>query len=498
MNYLVPAWHDLQIDWSYSTPHLRFDDAASHVRTLQDGGEKTGVLITDYQPQITTKLSQMSLMPDDYFAVFDYLQGIEGLDGQVVDYMDFPWPEDAYFDFTNFRIFVIVDDKPYAQVTFDVQGKMLSINYLAGPDQNTQLLFDSRGFISRQESPDEMTYFSSAGVWRFKVSKQDGRVTINAAVNDFCQHNQYANLQSLIDEVINQHFLTTLHQDDRLIVTLDDEAKYSLTDFTDQEPIYSASNWHPYINAIQQVRTGIILTDTKRTAQTVQQQVPDDCRIQVLPLFQSQFKLGHSQRVSEQRVAIFAEHMERADLRQTMELIYPRLLDHPTDEGMYIFTYSPDKAGMVNEVFQQFRKDHDGEFILSPNEIDPGENKIDEADIPPLLTIKQTRLVSNMQVLTFLDKIRLLIMWGQPDPFTTIAAVSVGIPILQNFTSEEVQDHQNGIICQNFDELRDGIAYYLDTLKHWNESLVYNVQVLNQYSEDNIREQWERILTNEV
>lgn len=498
MNYLVPAWHDLQNDWSYSMPQLRFDDAASHVRTLQDGGEKTGLLITDYQPQITTKLSQMSLMPDDYFAVFDYLQGIKGLDGQVIDYLDFPWPKGVYFDFTNFRIFAIVDEQPYAQINFDVQGKMLSINYLAGPNQNIQLLFDSRGFVSRQESVDYRTYFSPAGVWRFKVNRQSGVVTVNEAVNDFCQHGKYENLQLLIDEVINHHFLTNLHRDDRIIVTLDDDAKYSLTDFTGNDPIYSVSSWHPYINVLHQVSSGIVLTDTERTAKVVQKQLPDTCHIQVLPLFQSQFKLGHSQRVSEQRIAIFAEHMEPADLRQTMELIYPRLQDHPTDEGMYVFTYSPDKAGMVNEVFKQFRQDHQGEFILSPDEIDPGENKIDAEDVPPLLNIKQTRLVSNMQVLTFFDEIRLLIMWGQLDPFTTIAAVSVGIPILQNFVSEEVHDHRNGIICQNFDELSAGIVYYLDTLKHWNESLVYNIQVLNQYSEDNIREQWKRILTNEV
>ena len=220
----------------------------------------------------------------------------------------------------------------------------------------------------------------------------------------------------------------------------------------------------------------------------------DPEQLGVLPLFQSQFKLGHSQRITEQRVAVFAEHMTDQELMAVLGKLYPRLMKDPSATALYLFSYSNDQAGMISRVFAQFRKKHDGEFILSVNEIDPGENQLEEDELPPLLKIKQQRLVSNADVLTALDKIRLLIMWGQPDEFMSMAAVSVGIPILQNVASSELEDHHNGLLCHNWTELAAGVSYYLDNLKNWNMSLVYNVQLLNKYSEANLLKRWQDYL----
>ena len=497
LNYLVPAWHGLLNDWSYSTPQIEFDDTISHLRMLQKHHEKVGLLVTDYQPQITTKLSRQAISPDRYWSAFDYLQGINTLTGQVFDYRDFPWPANAYFDFTNFRIFVMVGSNLYAIVTFDSQGKILWINFLEGPNANSRLLFDSRGFVSRKEQDNQVTYYNPAGIWRFKHNRETDQVTINPTQHCFCESEHYDHLKDLVTEVVENQFLPQIKARDQLIVTLDDQANIPLSTYDNQHPIYSASRWHPYRDSLSQLHHGKVIADTQKRATELQSQLSTDMSVKVLPLFQSQFKLGHSQRLSQQRVAIFAEHMSAEELRSAMDIMYPRLLKNPKDEALYLFTYSPDKAGMVHQVFEQFRQDHDGEFILSMDEIDPGENHLTEEEIPPLLTIKEKRLVSNMDVLTALDKIRLLIVWGQPDQFMTMAGVSVGIPMLQNFTTEEVEDHHNGIVCHNWDDLKAGIAFYLDTLKNWNQSLVYNVQMLNRYSEDNLIATWQHILESE-
>lgn len=496
MNYLVPAWHDLLNDWAFSQPRIEFDDAISHLRMLQDGGRKAGLLITDYQPQLTTKLSRLAISPDRYWSAFDYLQGIESLTGQVIDYRDFPWPEGAYFDFTNFRIFVMTGSQRYAKITFDTQGKILWIDFDLGPNAGSRLLFDSRGFVSRQEQSDEITYFNPAGDWRFKHNRQSDQVTINQVGQKFCRYASYDHLTDLVSEVTNDNFLNHLRSNDHLIVTVDDNARVPLTLFQQYHPIFSASRWHSYTQAIKDLGGGIILADTQKRATELQEQF-SICSVKVLPLFQSQFQLGHSQRIAQQRVALFAENMSAKDLRAVMDVIYPRLLKRPKDEALYLYTYSPEQAGMVHQTFMDFRKDHEGEFIHSLDEVDPGENKLDEDEIPPLLTIEEQRLTSSMDVLTALDKIRLLIEWGAPDQFMTMAAVSVGIPLLQNFKTEEVEDHHNGIICRGMTDLQQGIAYYLDNLKHWNQSLVYNVKMLNRYSEENLLAIWQQILGDE-
>lgn len=494
MNYFVPAWHKQENDWAYSQPSIEFDDAVSHLRILQDNNYPVGVILTDYQPQLTTKLNHLAFFPNKIWSVFDYLQGIDTLNSQVIDIRDLNWPKGAYFDYTNFRTLVLDGDQLYAVVCYDTQGKILWIDYHAGKYAGSRMLMDSRGFISRQSLNQTDTYFDQQGNWRFKHDRQTDQVTVNPRIVKVDQE-KYSHLSTLLEEIVVKQFLPRLKSSDDLIVTADDESTVDLAQtFNQQNPIYSVSRWHPFEQKIGAVSNHPLITDTTKTANRIKQLATSPKRLDVLPLFQSQFKLGHSQRVSEQRIAVFAEYMSESDLTHILDGLYPRLIKEPDENALYLFTYSGEKSGMVNQVFNQFRKKHNGDFILSLNEIDPGENKLDAEEIPPLLKVKQERFTANAQVLKALDKIRLIIMWGQSDEFMSMAAVSVGIPVLQNFENEEVEDHHNGLICHNWDELIDGVAYYLDTIKNWNQSLVYNVQMLNKYSEENLLNHWQKII----
>lgn len=496
MEYFVPAWHDQLIDWSYTTPEIKFDDAISHARVLQKGGHKVGLVITDYLPHLYTQLSQFALQPDFLFSVFDYIQDVHVWANQVVDYRDLNWPEGIIFDFTNFRLFAVLDGKMYARVTFDIQGKILSVEYADGPQKGKTFLFDSRGFVSRIQEGSAETYLDLKGHWRIKHDTKTDHVTVNQAVPKFCEKTEYSSLQELIEEVLTKHFLDQLNKEDHLIVTGDDNSVVPQMIYNSYHPIFSFSHWHAATQNLDKLNPSQVIVNNDHEKKRLSNKVSNSNDAKVIPLFQSQFKLGHSQRLSQQRIAIFAEYMASQELNDMLETIYPRLLDHPDDTALYLFSYSPDKEGMVHQVFDQFREHHKGEFILSRDEIDPGENQLVQ-DLPPLLKIKQQRLMSNVDVLTALDKIRLLICWGHPDDFMSIAGVSVGIPMLQNFKTAELQDGKNGMMCQDMSSLKRGIAYYLDTLKHWNESLVYNVQMLNRYSEEHLLARWEDLFKGE-
>lgn len=499
MEYFVPAWHGQLNDWSFNIPNIEFDDTISHIRILQQAGRRVGLVITDYQPQLSTKLNQMALNPNEQFSAFDYLQGIKTTDSQIVDYHDLNWPQDAVFDFTNFRIFVTSKGRHYATICFDVQGKILYVQYFQGQNEGTTLRFDSRGFVSRTEKDNEETYFDEEGNWRFKHNTQTDQVIINELAPHFCEQLEYDHLNQLVTEIVKNHFLNEIiRPQDNLVVTLDNQSVVPLAIYIDTQTTYSASRWHPYDQALTDLQSPqTIIVDSEDTAKLVRQ-AKDNVEIAVIPLFESQFKLGHSQRIHQQRIGIFVENMSEDDLKQIVATIYPRLLKNPDDEAMYLFAYSQDKFWMIQRVIDAWHKEHKGEFILSPDEIDPGENKIDEEEIPPLLTVKQQRFTSNQEVLTALDKIRVLISWGGSDPFMTMAAISVGIPLLQNFASDGVEDHHNGIICKNSAELKAGLSYYLDGLKHWNESLVYSVQMLNRYSEENLLALWDQVIKSGV
>lgn len=112
----------------------------------------------------------------------------------------------------------------------------------------------------------------------------------------------------------------------------------------------------------------------------------------------------------------------------------------------------------------------------------------------PKLDIKVQRLTSTSSILNLLDKTRLLINWGQPDDFLQFALISVGVPQLSQMGSPLLADHRNGIICHSINEIKSGLHYYLDNLKHWNQSLAYCVNYLNRYSEDQLLQRWQQLL----
>ena len=153
---------------------VEFDDAVSHLQILRDDQPPAGLIVTDYQPQLSSKLNQFSLAPTKVFAAFDYLQGVEHSDSRVVDYRDLAWPADALFDMTPFRLQVVSQGRKYAQVIFDNQGKVLWIDYFQADGQrNRRLLLDSRGFVSREEEYTDgqlrgFSYFDEQGHWRFR------------------------------------------------------------------------------------------------------------------------------------------------------------------------------------------------------------------------------------------------------------------------------------------------------------------------------------------
>ncbi|MBD5091117.1 MAG: accessory Sec system protein Asp1 [Lactobacillus sp.] len=494
MDYLVPSWHKQLVDWAYSTPEIQFDDTVSHMKVFQHHQRKVGLVIMDYLPQLTTQLSQIALAPDKIFSLFDYLQDVKGFENQVVDYLDFDWPDGAIFDYTNFRLFVVVKGKVYAKITFDTQSKIHSIAYFKDGNIDRRLLMDSRGFISSEEHEGVETYFSPSGVWRFKRNKETDHVIINNSVFPFCRHSEYAHMQDLLIEVMQEQFLSELKSTDNLIVTLDDHMSIPIDIYQKYHPIYSISHWHQYSGQLPDKITSKVVFDS----QELLQRFNYISNGEVIPLFQSQFKLGHSQRLSQQRIAIFAENMSHDELAEMLEQLYPRLIANPLDEAVHIFAYSIEKSSMANQVIRELHQKHSGEFILSMNEIDPGENQIEKEDIPPLLSIKVKRLTSTAEVLRALDKIRTLIIWNKNDQFMEIAGISVGIPIIQNFESIEVMDHKNGIVCDEISNISEFVSYYLDSLKHWNESLVHNVKVMNHYSEDNIFAKWQAILERKV
>ncbi|QLL73244.1 accessory Sec system protein Asp1 [Lactobacillus crispatus] len=493
MEYIIPAWHGQLTDWSYNIPQIEIYDGINRMRVLQDSGREVELVLTDYQPQMTTKLNKAAIYPDKIFSVYDKLQGIQGGYNQILSFRDFNWPDDVIFDFSPFRVLVISENRLFAKVNFDTQGKILSVEYFDNQGQKTKnLIIDSRGFISSAQMGDKTVYYDEEGHWRFIHDVQSDHVVINPQFNEFGRL-EYSHIIDLIQEAFANEFLCHVQSSDNLIVTIENRSTISYEKYSKYHPIYSLSHWHKYDKVLDQIHSGQLIVPSKHMADTVEGKVDKDMPITIVPSLPVQVRLGHSQRIKRQIIAVFAEKMEYEDLKKIVEVIYQRLIKDPEGEGVHFLTYTTGQDALVTRVIAELKEKYKGKFLTEEESKLQGENDIEEEELP-VLYIKQDRLTSTASLLEIFDKIRILINWGKSDDFVQTTAISNGIPQLQNFVSATLINHQNGEICKNAEEIAKGLAKYLDNMNNWNQALVYDVRLLNKYSEDNLVKIWDKVL----
>lgn len=502
MEYLVPAWHELLEDWAHTIPKLKFDDAVSHIKVFQTNQKPFSLIITDYQPQLSTKLNQLTIAPTQIFSTFDYLQGVHHIDSQIIDYRDFNWPPGAYYNFTNFRLIVMVKEKPYAKVIFDVQGKILWVDYLENGKLSRRLLLDSRGFISREELFEngqvyQHIYYDEQGYWRFKHDIKSDQVEINKRFSGLTDHLHYEHLNDLLTEVVIKHALSKFNMaQDNLIVTLDDQTVIDQKTYLPYQPIFSLSRWHRYHESLDELKSQELnlVADNNETKNNIKKQSNIDATI--IPLFQSRFNLGHSQRSDQEQIGLFIESMTKDEVDKVLELLYQRLLKSPDAIALTLMSYSTEKLQQSQQALENLKENHQGEFILASEEQNEVEEILTKQMDIPKLTIDTKRISTPAEAGRQLDSLRILIDWGnQLDEFLQISAISTGIPQIYRQPNRQIKNYQNGLICPQLSDINKGLNYYLGNLKHWNEALIYNVQLMNQLSAAELQKKWEKVLT---
>lgn len=498
MEYFIPAWHSQLVDWAYNLPLIEIYDDVNYMRVLKENKQKIGLVLTDYQPQLTTKLNHTILYPDRFFSVYDSLQNIHGLDSRVIDFRDFNWPEDISFDLSPFRILAISQNRVYAKIIFDSEGKILYIQFVDEDGNDTRkLILDSRGFVSAEETADQITYYDPQGHWRFIYNKNTDAVKTNSVFN-VSEHEEYPHLKDLIQEVLVNKFLAHIQSEDRLIITIDDRSLIPLSVYKNYNPIYTANKWHKFSEKIKQVENGQVLVVSKREIEEVKGMLNDNIPVINMPSYPIRPNLGHSQRLKRQITAVFAENTTFDELKQIVAIVYKRMIKNPDGEGLYILTYSNEQDDIARRVLEDLEKEHGDEFTTEKEAQEQGDNQIEASQYKAKLYIRKKRISSVNEAYKILDKVRILINWGHSDDFIQTAAISIGIPQLQNFSSSTLNDHENGLICQEISDLSQGLAHYLDNLQVWNQALVFDVKLLNQYSSDNLMAKWKKVLNYEA
>ncbi len=424
MKYFIPAWHKQYDDWSINIPSIENYDAAEYMTVLKKFDEEIGLIITDYQPQLLSKLNQIAFFPNSLFSVYDFLQGVHGFENKVLELEDFNWPKNAIF----------------------------------------------------------------------KKDKTTDKITVNPEMH-FCKRREYENITDLVDEILSRYLKVNAKNNDEIIVTVDDESSFNNEIIEPYKPLYLINRHHPYSKKIGSLARAKVIVSSNEIKQNLEKNYREQFDISVIPVFNSEFRLGHSQRQNVQEIGFFAENANDEDIHQIIQKLCNYILKNPDNYSLKIFTYNFWKADHVNKILEQIKEENKNSFILGKSEQAenaPIDGLDDEVSLPEL-DVAHTRLTNISDVLSNLDKMRLLINWGKADELMQISGVSIGIPQVQNFSSATVVDNKNGRIIKKISELLPVVDEYLTNLNSWNQTVVYNVQLMNQYSEENIIEKWKEV-----
>ena len=87
-------------------------------------------------------------------------------------------------------------------------------------------------------------------------------------------------------------------------------------------------------------------------------------------------------------------------------------------------------------------------------------------------------------------------MMGGEAPPRAWAAISTGVPQLVRAKTEYVTTGKNGLVIHDLNEVGWGLAYFLDGLRRWNESLVYSVAKMERFSDERLIERWQEVMTD--
>lgn len=357
---------------------------------------------------------------------------------------------------------------------------------------------DSRGFISSKNTDHEAIFYDPYGNWRFKQDRDTGMVTINPNFN-FYQKTTYSNIKDLINEVLQQYLEKNLKNSDHLIVTLDNDSLVDLNQLNHSNAIFMINPRQPYQEELSNLNQGNLLVSKTDLADKLEQQYPGKFSVNVIPAYNSEFRLGHSSRERVQRIAFFAENANQADIEKIIKHLCEYVSHDFKNKSIQVFTYSLDKDNWVNQVIAKIKKDSKGKWIISSGDEKEKVENIEIAGLGkakglPQIKIKELRLTNISQLLKALDKTRVLISWGSVNELMQMVAVSIGIPQIQNFASKTVIHQKNGYVCQTAEKIDTPLNDYLNNLTAWNNAIVYNVKMLNRYSEENIMKRWEKLL----
>lgn len=503
MFYFIPSWkkenHSFQsmiTPWYQNLGYVEFDDTVHQIRMFFQEQISTAILICTYFPQLRYFLHQQNIFEVPYISVFDEMQGITEESMNVVTLSDFYWEETDEFIHTPFLIVVKRQGDLYAKVDFGEDGNIIYISYYEQNQMSKRYYMDDRGFISsicyyQDDSELYQEYLNLQGEWQFREYKlkNDSHVEINPLSDYSFQNTYYPSIEALVKEVL-VHYLRPMYSQDILVVAMD-KSNYMLVEGVDfsAKLVLSFFSQRPHAEHLESLNADLMIVDTMKKKQWLQSQLGSKTEIYEITSFDTRLTLGKSQQMKELEILFMIDDLEIEEVKTYINRIIYKMV---TNKNIILTLASYRNAHLLSEYEQHAQELWDS---CQLQEMDEGIDVLG-LQVEKTYPIKAVAFYKEADIIKQLEHTRLIIdLSKEPHTFIQIAAISTGIPQINNVYSDYVVNYENGLIMQEKQEIDEVIDFYLLNLSNWNKALVYSIQMAEQYSSTAIVEKWQQLLS---
>ena len=508
----IPSWYGKEGSWLREPEvwyragaQMEFDDAVNQIRIFQMAGEESEVILLSCMPDLRHFLHREGIDSVRVWSAFDRIQNIRGGLPRQMRLRDYDWPEDLEWSYTPFLMLGYLKGRLYVSAGFSEDGWWTSATFYERDLPVRKIHLDDRGFIScaeeyRMGEPVWRLYFDRQGIWQIREDLKRRNVFVNPAFSYRFGRSSYAGMEELIEEVLSQYLKEK--KEDHLIAAFDERhneiVRRAAAGRKTAWSVFSQRTADPAPSLLDRCIRGssLVVTDTEDLSSRIREAHPAYAgKVMDISPYDARLTLGGSTGIRELKILLYLD----SDRLKGFEEVLARIFSYMEENGKAFLTLgigrhtaeglSPDLA---KAWIQGFMEVSGAGFGIEGARTDIAENETEEEE-EPSIAVRECR--TETQIIEVLSDHRIIIdLSGEPDLYLQIAGISAGLPMILGRESRYVSHRENGWILSGTDELEEALRFYLDGLSAWNQSLIWSLRRIGEYTGGHIVGRWKKVL----
>lgn len=531
MIYFIPNWRQKDL-------HLEKETIMSITQLFLEEKQEYQLILLNYLPFLRYKLQEYSSLSSNYWNVYDVVQNIQIQTGHPMGVEDLNLPENVEKIYHPQGITLVVDGDSKGYISFNQYGFLDKVIYV-DEYQNKIDYYDDRGFLSSSDyfttngTAIKRYYFNEKG--QHTLSEYFGdtpKVVIEKDGNDHFKNKEYRTIDDLIIDTMNEYaqqfskgdcliaplglnryeLLQTMYQKIQMWLIVSEKEKLKEMSQTILMKLYQIANGFITGSTVKK-------KELKEVFKRNQNQVIEEKKIRLIPIYPTQLALGSSNS-SEQMIVYFKmKHLDKKNSK-----MYDYLLDELLKDPTYSLFVEIKDHQMEAKLLQRKKHRINKYYGIDSDSTEykkvahyiqmKKEMNLFDTDVKAVEKLKKTKrwnaLMSAVNihnrveirvtpsvdaVKKELSQVRIFIdLSSEPDLHIQSLVTSAGIPLIIREKSSYIVDGKNGKVVSRHSEAIWALDYFFKNLRHWNQALVESIEIIEKNSAKNVMKKWRGLL----